>query len=234
MNDLRIIVAVLLAGTLLITVACSPADQAEPASRAADLVFQGGNIYTVDARRSWAQAVAIKSGEIAFVGSDDGSEAYIGPDTKVVELKGRMMLPAFQDVHIHPISGGIEATRVNLNPLNTLDEYIAAIKEYAHANPDEPWILGGGWSMAVFGPGALASRKLIDELVTRFELGSEDLAQVYAFVGDRERTLQALETAFEERSGSRSVLSMKINPVYDFIRDEPQFVALLEKAGLSE
>jgi len=73
-----------------------------------------------------------------------------------------------------------------------------------------------------------------DELVTRMSLGSEDLAQVYAFVGDGESALQALKIAFEERSGSRSVLSMKINPGYDFIRGDPRFVALLQKLGLSE
>ncbi len=77
-------------------------------------------------------------------------------------------------------------------------------------------------------------QEISDELVTRLELGSEDLAQVYAFVGDGESALQALEIAFEERSGSRSVLSMKINPGYDFIRDDPRFVALLQKLGLSE
>jgi hypothetical protein len=77
-------------------------------------------------------------------------------------------------------------------------------------------------------------QEISDELVTRLELGSEDLAQVYAFVGDGESALQALDIAFEERSGSRSVLSMKINPAYDFIRDEPRFVALLHKLGLSE
>lgn len=77
-------------------------------------------------------------------------------------------------------------------------------------------------------------KEISAELVTRLELGSEGLAQVYAFVGDGENALQALEIAFEERSGSRSVLSMKINPAYDFIRDEPRFVALLQKLGLSE
>jgi tetratricopeptide (TPR) repeat protein len=77
-------------------------------------------------------------------------------------------------------------------------------------------------------------QEISDELVARLELGSEDLAQVYAFVGDGESALRALEIAFEERSGSRSVLSMKINPGYDFIRDDPRFVALLQKLGLSE
>ncbi|MCH6549323.1 MAG: hypothetical protein IH812_05790 [Proteobacteria bacterium] len=77
-------------------------------------------------------------------------------------------------------------------------------------------------------------KEISAELVTRLELGSEDLAQVYAFVGDGENALQALEIAFEERSGSRSVLSMNINPDYDFMRDDPRFIALLQKVGLSE
>ncbi len=64
------------------------------------------------------------------------------------------------------------------------------------------------------------------------EFGSEDLGQVYAFVGDREGALSALERACEERSGSRSVLSMKLNPGYDFIREAPRFQALLEKVGV--
>jgi len=65
-------------------------------------------------------------------------------------------------------------------------------------------------------------------------LGDEDLAQVYAFIGNAGRTLDALEVAAQARTGSRSVLSMKINPAYDFIRDDPRFVALLEKVGLSD
>ena len=75
---------------------------------------------------------------------------------------------------------------------------------------------------------------ITDELIARAQLGSEDLAQALAFVGDAESTLAALKAAAEERSGSRSVLSMKINPAYDFIRDDPRFVALLEEVGLSD
>jgi adenylate cyclase len=66
------------------------------------------------------------------------------------------------------------------------------------------------------------------------DLGSEDLGQAYAFLGDAERCLAALEKAYEERSGSRSVLSMKVNPAYDFIRNTPRFRALLGKVGLAD
>jgi TolB-like protein/Tfp pilus assembly protein PilF len=72
------------------------------------------------------------------------------------------------------------------------------------------------------------------DLVSRAQLGSEDLAQVLAFVGDGEATLASLRVAAAERSGSRSVFSMKINPGYDFIRDDPRFIALLEDVGLAE
>ncbi|MDH3273063.1 MAG: hypothetical protein OEM64_12215 [Gammaproteobacteria bacterium] len=73
-----------------------------------------------------------------------------------------------------------------------------------------------------------------EDLIKRALLGTEDLGQVLAFVGDAEGALSALQFAIEQRSGSRSVLSMKINPAYDFIRDDPRFVALLEEVGLAE
>jgi hypothetical protein len=135
------------------------------ATQPADLVFRNGSIYTVDGARSWARAVAVRGGRIVYVGSDEGSGEWIGPSTQVVDLDDRLMLPGFQDVHIHPIGGGIEAAACDLNDLTTLEEYLEAIGTYAAENPDEEWILGGGWKMSVFGPGANASRKLLDEIV---------------------------------------------------------------------
>ena len=73
-----------------------------------------------------------------------------------------------------------------------------------------------------------------DDLIARTQLGSEDLAQILAFVGDAEETITALQVAAAENSGSRSVFSMKINPAYDFIRDDPRFQALLEQVGLAD
>jgi hypothetical protein len=72
------------------------------------------------------------------------------------------------------------------------------------------------------------------DLIARAQLGSEDLAQILAAVGDGEGTIAALQIALPEQSGSRSVFSMKINPLYDFIRDDPRFQVLLREAGLSD
>ena len=83
--------------------------------------------------------------------------------------------------------------------------------------------------------GERGERGRIDQdLIDLAQLGSEDLAQVLAFVGDAEGTIHALQQAAAEHSGSRSVFSMKINPGYDFIRDDPRFVALLEEIGLAD
>jgi predicted amidohydrolase YtcJ len=135
----------------------------EPAP--AELALTNGAVYTVDGARSWAQSVAVREGRIVYVGTDTGAKAFIGPETKVIDLDGRMVVPGFQDVHIHPISGGIEANACDLNAYTTVDEYVAAIRKYAEAHPDEPWITGGGWLMSAFGPGALARKELIDAVV---------------------------------------------------------------------
>ncbi len=147
-----------------LTTSCSQSESPD-SQVGADSVFRNGKIYTVDGARSWAEAVAVTDGRINYVGSDDGASQHIGPDTTVVDLGGRMMLPGFQDIHIHPIAAGVEALACDLNGLAGLAEYRLAIAEYAAGNPDVPWVLGGGWSMAVFGPGATPSRSIIDELV---------------------------------------------------------------------
>ena len=132
----------------------------------ADTVYHTGKIYTVNGEQPWAQALAIRDGEIIFVGADDGARKHIGAETVVHDLRGRLMMPAFQDAHIHPIGSGMDALTCDLHGLDDIALYRSRISEYARANPDVPWILGGGWSMAVFGPGASPSREILDELVT--------------------------------------------------------------------
>ena len=132
---------------------------------AADLALRNGAIYTLDGARSWAQAVAIRGGRIVYVGTDAGLASYVGTRTRVVDLRGRMLLPGFQDVHIHPISGGIQANSCDLTGMKTVEEYIEAVRKYAAAHPQEAWVTGGGWLMSAFGPGGRARRELLDAAV---------------------------------------------------------------------
>jgi predicted amidohydrolase YtcJ len=130
----------------------------------ADLVFVNGVVYTVDSVRSWARSVAVRDGRIVAVSAEDVAGALIGPDTEVVDLHGRMLLPGFQDAHVHPVSSGLEMLQCDLNDLADADEYLEAIRAYADANPDLPWILGGGWSMDAFA-GGLPTKQVLDAVV---------------------------------------------------------------------
>ncbi|MEZ0066228.1 putative amidohydrolase YtcJ [Streptacidiphilus sp. MAP12-20] len=131
----------------------------------ADLVFLGGPVYTVDPARSWAGAVAVRDGRIVAVGQDHDVRPLIGTGTEVVDLAGKLLLPGFQDAHVHPVLAGTTLLSCDLHELHTADAYVAAIAAYADARPDAAWITGGGWSMEAF-PGGTPHRSLLDGIGT--------------------------------------------------------------------
>ncbi len=119
-----------------------PAAAAEPA----DTVFTGGKVYTVNNEQPWAEAVAVKGNKIVYVGDAEGAKAFIGDDTKVIDTKGKMVLPGFISTHDHLIVSGWMNLGVQLYEGKSLDDYLQAIKEYADAHPDEKVIRGVGWN----------------------------------------------------------------------------------------
>ena len=130
----------------------------------ADLVFTGGPVYTVDPARSWATAVAVRDGRIVVVGDDHDVSHLIGGDTEVVDLAGRLLVPGFQDAHVHPVLGGATMRSCDLHHLEEAGAYAEAVAVYAAANPDRAWITGGGWSMEAF-PGGTPHRSVLDAVV---------------------------------------------------------------------
>ncbi|HEY9307479.1 MAG TPA: amidohydrolase [Microbacterium sp.] len=126
----------------------------------ADLVFTGGPVFTADTVRSHATSVAVIGGRIVAVGGDDVSD-LVGPSTEVVDLGGRMLIPGFQDAHVHPVWGGLDMLRCDLSELSTASEYLEAIGRYVRAHPDDEWILGGGWQMSAF-PGGTPTASALD------------------------------------------------------------------------
>lgn len=129
----------------------------------ADLVFIGGPVFTANTVRSRASSVAVTGGRIVAVGADDVRE-LIGPSTEVVDLAGRLLVPGFQDAHVHPVWGGLDLMRCDLSELSTEPEYLARIAEYAAAHLEEEWVLGGGWSMSAF-PGGTPTAAALDRVV---------------------------------------------------------------------
>jgi predicted amidohydrolase YtcJ len=130
----------------------------------ADLVFTGGHVHTVDATRPRAEAVAVRGDRIVAVGSAREVRDHTGPRTRVVDLTGRLLLPGFQDAHVHPISSGVEHLQCELNDAHGREEVLAAVRSYVETHPDEPWILGGGWAMPDF-PHGTPRREDLDTIV---------------------------------------------------------------------
>ena len=140
----------------------------------AELVFAGGAVYTADASRrrmvpavgadgSPASAVAVVGGRIEAIGSagDRDIQDLIGPVTDVVDLRGRALLPGFQDAHVHPAFAGITMIGCNLMGAASLTEALARISDFARQNPDREWIAGSGWRMEWF-PGGTPDRQTLD------------------------------------------------------------------------
>jgi hypothetical protein len=130
----------------------------------ADLAFVNGTVYTVDAARTREQAVAVRDGRIVAVGSDDAIREHVGPRSQVFDLAGRMLLPGFQDAHVHPVGGGVDRLQCDLHDLHSREDYLLRVKTYAEEHPHREWILGGGWSMDVF-PGGIPTKDLLDAVV---------------------------------------------------------------------
>jgi predicted amidohydrolase YtcJ len=156
----------------------------------ADLAFIGGRIRTPAHPSGFARALAVRDGVIQAVGSDEDVRALVGPGTRVVELGGRLALPAFGDAHVHAVAGGLESLRCNLVGLRTRHESLAAVAAYCAGLPEGAWVLGGGWTMAAF-PGGLPTAADLDTVTGRRP----------AFLPNRDHHSAWVNTAALERAG---------------------------------
>jgi predicted amidohydrolase YtcJ len=129
----------------------------------ADLLFDNGPVFAADgAPTPVHRAVAVAGGRIVAVGPE--ARDLAGPRTERIDLAGRLLVPGFQDSHIHAVFGGLELGRCDLTPYRTADEYLTAIGDYARAHPEREWVLGGGWSLESF-PGGLPTAAALDAVV---------------------------------------------------------------------
>jgi predicted amidohydrolase YtcJ len=133
----------------------------EPAS----LVIQGARIITFDNEQAEAEAVAISGERIVAVGSRDEIQDLVGPSTEVIELTEGLVLPGFNDSHIHLLSGGLTLFEVDLFDALSLVEIQERIRTFAEENPDDEWIIGAGWRYTAMPDGRLPTRQDLDAVV---------------------------------------------------------------------
>ncbi len=150
---------------LVLLFAALSAAAAAQALPPADTVVVNARIYTVNPRQPWAEALAIRGGNIVAAGTAAQIEKYRGPATRVIDAGGRLVLPGFTDCHIHFMDGSLSLERINVEDVKTIAGIQQVVKKFAAAHPKDPWILGRGWSYDVFGKAALPDKKYLDEVV---------------------------------------------------------------------
>lgn len=134
---------------------------AGPATESADFVLLGGVVWTGVPGAALTEAVAVRSGKIQAVGSAAEIQGFVGPETEVLELDGRMIVPGFIDSHTHFIPGGFQLSSVDLRDAATPEEFARRIGEFAGTVPPGTWITGGDWDHEMWG-GELPKRAWID------------------------------------------------------------------------
>lgn len=145
---------------LLCLMACGWA-QRKPA---ADLIIVHAKVWTVDKSHPTAQGVAILGGLIVAVGTDSEIEAWRGLGTRVIDAGGKLLLPGFNDSHVHFVDGGMQLENVQLNDATGAAEFVRRIAEQARKIPQGEWMLGGDWDETKWTPPNLPAKELLDPI----------------------------------------------------------------------
>jgi len=128
----------------------------------ASLIIVNANVHTMDAGTPDAQAVAIIGNRIVAVASNAEIKSLAGPGTRVIDAKGQLVLPGFNDAHVHFMSGGFQLSSVDLRDAGTSQEFAERIRAFASKLPPGRWITGGDWDHERWPDARLPTKELID------------------------------------------------------------------------
>ena len=128
----------------------------------ADLVVTNANIRTMDAKRTTARSIAVLNGKIIAIGSDADTKPLVGAKTRVIDAGGKLILPGFNDAHVHFLGTGEQLSSVDLRTAKTPEEFVRRIKDFAAKLPKGRWIQGGQWDHENWKPNNLPTAAMID------------------------------------------------------------------------
>ena len=168
--------------------ACSPSTESPPPM--ADLVLNNGQALTPE---GWAEAVAVADGKVLATGTSDALAAHQGDATEVIDLQGKVVLPGFHDLHVHPLYGGMMYSGANprdcfIKQGSSLDEITTAVAACAEQVGAGNWVTGGQWDVSAIG--GLPTRQMLDPVSAETPVLLNDTSGHSAWANSR-----ALETA---------------------------------------
>jgi predicted amidohydrolase YtcJ len=157
---MKTLIALSLAGLLSVAAFFQKPEKPEPA----DLVLKNGLVYTLNDDQPRAEAVALRYGQIVFIGSTADAKKYEAKTTRVVDLKGRVVVPGLADAHYHFAGVGYREMNLNLEGTVSLADFLAKVKaRVAQAKPGE-WVTGRGWIETFWTPQAFPTRQDLDAI----------------------------------------------------------------------
>lgn len=133
-------------------------------AESADTLFINANVYTVNERQPRAEAIAVKAGKILFVGSNKDAKAYQGKGTRVIDLHGSTVVPGLTDSHYHLAGVGAREMNLNLEGTNSLEQFLAKVKERVERAKPGEWVTGRGWIETFWKPQAFPTRWDLDKI----------------------------------------------------------------------
>lgn len=206
----------------------------------ADLVVINAKVKTMDVERPEAEAFAVFGNKIVAVGKTEEIKAFIGEGTKVIDAQGRLILPGFNDAHLHFMEGGASLASVDLRDAKSPEEFVQRIKEYTSKLPKGRWILHGNWDHEKWSPSILPTKEMIDPVTPNNPVFIQRLDGHMALANSLALKLAGVDKNTKDVEGGEIVRDAEGNPtgilkdaamnyVYKVI-PEPSFEEKLEIA----
>lgn len=128
----------------------------------ADLIVVNAKVHTMDSAKPTAEAFAVMGNKIVAVGTNDEIKKLANAETKTIDAQGKVVIPGFNDAHVHFLEGGYQLSSVDLRDAKSPEEFVKRIKEFAAKLPKGRWILGGKWDHENWTPNNLPTAAMID------------------------------------------------------------------------
>lgn len=178
---------------------------------AINLLLKNAAVFTGDGDTPVPRDIAISGAIIAAIGEPGTLDHLATPLTREHDLTGRLILPGFQDAHVHPVMAGVELLQCDLTETTSAQDCLDVIAAYAAAHPDEPWILGAGWSMEHF-PGGTPERAALDAVVADRPVLLQNRDHHGAWVNSRALELAGITAATPDPADGRIERDADGNP----------------------
>src|SRR5215831_18040105 len=133
-------------------------------AKEASLILVNARVWTENPAQPTAAAVAVEGNRILAVGDNDTIRKLAGPDTRIIDLGGRLLLPGFNDAHVHFLGGGAALIGVHLGAANSQAEFRERVAGFAKTLPPGAWVRDGLWDHQRWNPPSLPHHQLIDDV----------------------------------------------------------------------